>query len=132
MGGAVSINADFRKESNTSVFELFNDKKTTKKMFDEIACYGQHGEGMRGKADKIDLAELLLFIIKEVNPEFTDAFVKNTEVIKQAFSFSLGAKKGKSDEIGLKEFKKLVPALLLFSHLWHIFEKADDNVSSKL
>ena len=84
---------------------------------------------MRGKTDKIDLAELLLFITKEVNPEFTNAFVKNTDVIKQAFRFSIGNKKSKDDEMDFKQFKKLIPALLLFSHLWHIFETVDDNVS---
>ena len=97
-------------------------------MFHEIASYGQQQENMRGKSDKIDLAELLLFITKEVNPQFTDAFAKNPMVIKQAFHFSMGVKKG--DDMNLKQFKKLIPALLLFSHLWHIFETADDNVST--
>jgi hypothetical protein len=131
MGGAVSINADFQTHNTQSVFELFNNKKKTEEMFEEVASYGQQSEGMRGKKDKIDLAELLLFITKEVNPEFTNAFVKNTIVIKQAFIFSMRGEKSKSDEMSLKQFKKLIPALLLFSHLWHIFETVDDNVSDR-
>lgn len=130
MGGAVSINPEFQKQSTLSIFDLLSDKKRTERMFEEIACYGQQGEGMRGKKDKIDLAELLLFITKEVNLEFTDAFVKNTTVIKQAFNFSMRGSKSKKEDMSLKQFKKLMPALLLFSHLWHIFETADDNVSA--
>ena len=120
MGGAISI----KKNNDSPVFEVFTNQHTTKMMFEEIASYGQLVEGLEGDSDKIELAELLLFITKEVNPQFTDAFVKNKEVIKQAFYFSMGVKT--IVNMNLQQFRKLIPALLLFSHLFRIFDAADD------
>ena len=110
------------------------------KLFNEIASFAhdEPTDGGRGTSihhldirDKICFSEILMFINREGNPVFARNLSKNTIPIKEAFKFAIGPKASKQftkHEMVKKEFRKLVPALLLFTELYNIFVTADSNI----
>lgn len=141
MGGSVSVVSPCTPAHN-EFKALYNDKKAMHSLFMEIASF-DHDE-TEGKLhwkevtvshldikDKICLSEILLFISREANPIFAKNVTKNVIAIKEAFKFAIGAKASKNyanHEMVKKEFRKLVPALLLFTELYNIFAAADTNI----
>mmetsp|Transcript_2718 Transcript_2718/g.4080 ORF Transcript_2718/g.4080 Transcript_2718/m.4080 type:complete len:325 (-) Transcript_2718:311-1285(-) len=127
MGGAVSISPG---SSNATVFqELLRDKKRMHDLYDEIARYGKV-DGHINMTGKISMIEVILYIDKSENPIFQGVFAKEPIVAKEAFDFAVG-KMDHEHELTRKEFRKLLPAMLLFSHLWKIFEVADNSIDDK-
>lgn len=139
MGGSVSIHSPCTPEHN-EFKDLFQDKKAMAKLFAEIASYGHEDrkEDVSQTAishldikDKICLSEIIFFINRDANPIFAKCLTKNTAVIKEAFKFAIGPKSSKNYttyEMGKKSFRKLLPALLLFTELYNIFATADSSI----
>ena len=139
MGSSVSVLSPCT-EAHNEFKELYNNKKAMNKLFLEIASFGHDDpkdhpvdEAVRHLdiKDKICLSEILLFINRDGNPIFAKNLTKSVIAIKEAFKFAIGYKAGKdysTHEMVKKEFRKMVPALLLFTELYNIFCTCDTNI----
>lgn len=120
MGGAVSITAPKLDEKTIFMKDLVNDEQAIADLFKDITSFGKTNGIMSSHTDFMSLAEILLFVEKEVNPQLSHHYKGMVEMIKESFYYIVGYKKNARLEISLKRFHKFMYAMFMFSHLWKV------------
>jgi hypothetical protein len=128
MGGAVSITAPKLDGKTLYMQDLVNDAEAIKVLFKDMTVYGKSRGMMNANSDLVSLAEILLYIEKDVNPNLSQYYKGMVEMIKESFYYIVGYKKKVRLEISSKRFHKFMYAMFMFSHLWKIFAAADDHI----
>ena len=130
MGGAVSVAAPLTPDT-IEVKNILTDKDKFNALFKEMSTFG-HVDGHIDINDKISLTELILFIDRGANPLLSRVCSSEPVVLKTAFDFACtGSKRNHDHELTKKEFRKLLPALMLFTHFWRMFEAADSSIDDR-
>jgi Ca2+-binding EF-hand superfamily protein len=130
MGGAVSIASPTSPDA-IEIKNILEDKEKFNALFREMSTHG-HTSGHIDLSDKISMPELILFVEKGGSALISRVCVSEPLVLKEAFDFACtGKKKNHDHELTKKEFRKLLPTLILFSHFWRIFEAADSSIDDR-
>jgi Ca2+-binding EF-hand superfamily protein len=130
MGGAVSIVSPTSRDA-VEIKSILEDKEKFNVLFKEMSTHG-HSGGHIDLKDKISMPELILFVENGGNALISRVCVSEPLVLKESFDFACTSKKKNHDhKLTKKEFRKLLPTLVLFSHFWRIFEVADSSIDDK-
>lgn len=120
MGGAVSIVAPKRAGKTLFMQNYINNPKAVTMLFKDISCFGK-AEGIKNlNSNLVSLADILLYIEKNINPELSEHFKGMAVVIKEAFFYIVGYKKNVRLEISVKNFQRYMNAMFMFSHLYQV------------
>lgn len=129
MGGAVSISSPTSPDA-LEIKNIFEDKQRFNALFKEMSSFGQ-SEGRIDLNNNISMSELILFVEKGGNPLISRVCTAEPLVLKEAFDFAYIGKKNHDHELSRKEFRTLLPTLILFTHFWKIFEVADSSIDDR-
>jgi hypothetical protein len=122
MGGAVSISAPKHDKKTLFMQDLVNDTEAIKVLFNDMTTYGKARGVVNSNSDLVSLAEILLYIEKDIHPELSQHYKGMVEMTKESFFYIVGYKKKVRLEISSKRFHTFMYAMFMFSHLWKVSE----------
>lgn len=142
MGGAASITVLPPDGDATSALRnMLRDKKRLNRLYKHICNYGhEKGDGRIYLKGSISLPELILYMSTEDRDPILKEFSQDPEVIKVAFRHcdrdvpatkKKASKDSKNDMLSKREFRKLLPTLYLFTHLFKVFEVGDCSIHDR-
>jgi len=142
MGGGASISVMPTHQKSSDLRKLLRDKFRLNKLYKQICNHGhEKGEGRIYLKHQVSLPELILYMNKEDRDPVLHGFSSDPEVIKVAFRHcdkdrAPSKRKGgkadyKNDQLSKREFRKLLPTLFLFTHLFVVFDVGDCAVHDR-